>query len=281
MPYQTIDRFESFDPDRFAAEGIVVVRELARSRVFASAQRDLAWCARALLQKRGDDVSPSARLEEVLYRLYQHDNLATRTICHLGTQPNKLVSANCLKYSPDILAAVRRLFPADAVIGTPAASDTLHVFMPDPKFAKYILPMHQDYPYLMQSEAQLTAWIPFSPPSPGVGGLNVWLGSHRLGVCASKKNEYEHYAAVVDEGRLAGYPKVEVDWNEGDLVLMDSLLLHQGVPNTSADHRVRVVQLFRYTNLAHLSARDLEWASAYYPRTGVRFEERFPDLFEG
>jgi hypothetical protein len=43
-------------------------------------------------------------------------------------------------------------------LASPALSDTLHVFPPGTENLRSNLPIHQDYPYLMQSPAQITVW---------------------------------------------------------------------------------------------------------------------------
>lgn len=43
-----------------------------------------------------------------------------------------------------------------ALIVSPPAGDTLHLFPPGRQFRKYNLPPHQDYQYLMQLPAQIT-----------------------------------------------------------------------------------------------------------------------------
>ena len=80
-------------------------------------------------------------------------------IYDIGTGPAKLLSAMRLKLHPTFVGLARAVFGTSAVLASPTLSDTLHVFPPGAENFRFNLPIHQDYPYLMQSPAQLTLWV--------------------------------------------------------------------------------------------------------------------------
>ena len=80
-------------------------------------------------------------------------------IYDIGTHPAKLMSAIRLKLHPAFDAFARAVLGPAAVLATPGLSDTLHVFPPGSENFRFNLPVHQDYPYLMPSAAQITFWL--------------------------------------------------------------------------------------------------------------------------
>ena len=263
----------------FASHGVVVLDSfLDGVDAFHDLRRDVAWCAQAMLSESGVDASPDDSPEALVARLYELDPTAPKRLCHLGTQPNDLVSAQRLKYDPRLVAVGRRLLGPTAVLASPAASDTLHAIFPGAAFDRYLLPIHQDFPYLLQSESQITLWIPLSEAAPEIGGIDIWSGSHRLGVAETRTSEHGHLESIVAPEALEQFPEVAVEWKLGDLVVMHALTLHRGRANHSSG-RVRLTQLFRYSDLADDSAKRLEWYSKTYPRPGLDFATAYPNCY--
>jgi hypothetical protein len=97
-------------------------------------------------------------------------------------------SFNKIKYSNWLTYIIEKILFTDGIICSPAAGDTLHVFLPDGDIT-YSLPEHQDYQYLMQSPNQITCYIGVTDYNENVGGLEFWLGSNDKGIRNSYKNE--------------------------------------------------------------------------------------------
>ena len=233
------------------------VRVLARHGVVAGAEDDLG---------------------DLLVQLGRIAPLDGRIVADIGTQPNKLVEANRLKYADFVAVLLRKVFGDDAVLATPHAGDTLHLFMPGEEFHKYNLPVHQDYQYLMQSATQATLYLGLSKPYPGAGGLEYWPCSHRNGVLKSNYNSNGSFQVIDAENILAGLACESYFWEVGDVSLFDSLLCHRSIPNSTKD-RGRIVQIFRYSDLRDKIGESYDWRSTVYPRRSVRFEDIHPDLF--
>jgi len=262
----------------YAAHGMVVFPGLlTHDPHFRRYLADIRYLLGRVLARCGQDVAPDEDLGDLVVRLKAVAPLAGRAVADLGTQPNKFVSANQLKYADFVVRLVRLALGEDAVLATPQAGDSLYFFMPGEYFHRYNLPVHQDYPYLMQSPRQTTLYLGLSKPYDDAGGLEVWPGSQKLGVLACDKNENDHYRVLHAEQRLAGLPCERYRWQVGDLGLFDSLMCHRSIPNTSADHG-RVVQIMRYSDLTDADSERYDWASRVYPRRGVTFEEAHPAL---
>jgi hypothetical protein len=231
-----------------------------------------------ILAKHGEKVASHEDLGDLLVRLRRVAPLEGRAIADMGTQPNKLVEANRLKYSDLVLQLLGAAFGPDAILATPHSGDTLHLFMPGEEFHKYNLPIHQDYQYLMQSPTQATLYLGMSTPHEGVGGLEFWPGSHKLGVLQSDRNEHGSFRVIQGERVLKDLEMVEYFWDVGDIALFHSLLCHRSIPNRTPD-RGRVVQLFRFSDLRDPVSESFQWRSTVYERRSVKFEEVHPDLF--
>jgi hypothetical protein len=159
-----------------------------------------------ILARYGEGVGDDEDIGDILVRLKAIAPLDGRIVADMGTQHNKLVEANRLKYADFVMALLRLAFGPDAVLATPQAGDTLHLFMPGEEFHRYNLPIHQDYPYLMQSPLQATLYLGLSKPYPGAGGLEFWPGSQRLGVLPCGLNAHGAFEVADAAQTLAGFP---------------------------------------------------------------------------
>ena len=263
----------------YEAHGVVIFPGmLAGEPALQGFLRDLRYLFERVLARHGQALPASEDLGDALVRLKGCAALDGRIIADIGTQPNKLLEANRLKYSDLAMQLVRMAFGEDAVIASPAAGDTLHLFMPGEEFHRYNLPVHQDYQYLMQSPRQATPYVGLSQPHPGVGGLEYWPGSQRLGVLKSGLNANGSFEVVDAERLMAQFPTESYAWEVGDVSLFDSLMCHRSIPNSTPD-RGRIVQIFRYSDLRDAVAETFDWQSTTYPRRGVSFQDTHPELF--
>jgi hypothetical protein len=231
-----------------------------------------------VMRRYGQSVAKDEDLGEVLVRLKAIAPLAGRLVADMGTQHNKLVEANRLKYADFVTQLLAMAFGPDAVLATPQAGDTLHLFMPGEDFHRYNLPIHQDYPYLMQSPRQATLYLGLSRPHADAGCLEFWPGSQRLGVLGCGFNANGHFEVLEGERVLRDFPCERYYWEIGDVGLFDSLMCHRSVPSSGPSHG-RVVQIFRYSDLRDETAESFDWQSAIYQRRGIYFEDIHSDLF--
>jgi hypothetical protein len=264
----------------FRREGVLVLPAvLARDPLFLEYVAELRTLLLALYAQAGrvaDERAPLARLTTELART--HRPLVGR-IYDIGTGPAKLLSALRLKLHPAFTALAHAVFGPGAVVASPALSDTLHVFPPGAENFRFNLPIHQDYPYLMQSPAQITLWLSLGDETE-CGGVTVWRRSHTLGLLPCRRNAHGHLEVVDGERLAADYPVTFVGGGFGDVAVIDTFSLHRSEHNLSTD-RTRLVQLFRYANLNHPAAAASGWASVP-PRDEARlFGRTHPDKLIG
>lgn len=265
----------------YAEFGVVIFPGLLRDDPdFVAYLDSIRFLFQKILARHGlvGGVGSADDLGDLLVQLDKVCAMDGKIITDMGTQPNKLFHLNRIKYSGMVQQLLGSIWPSDAVVATPQAGDTLHLFAPGERYLPYNLPMHQDYPYLMQSPQQVTFYLGMSDFRDGCGGLQFWESSHKAGVLASTKNRHGAYE-VADVDAVAGrYPEVSYHWNAGDFAFFDSLLCHRSIANGARDAG-RVVQIFRFSNLNHPVAGQFNWYSTSYGRRGVHFDAAFPELF--
>ena len=247
---------------------------------FIAYRADLARLAGMMLDARRPAPPAPRDLESALLELARIDRPAVGKLFDLGTRPAKLLSAMRLKVNPTVQFLARLALGDAALIATPSQSDTLHIFPPGAENFRFNLPEHQDYPYLLQSPSQVTLWINFGSFAPAVGGLTFWSGSHRLGILPQCRNEHRHFKAEVTPADLKPFPRFDCVADVGDLVMMNTHLVHASIENHTPD-RVRVVQLFRFSDLADPQAIRMQWQSADFRGAGLTFEAAHPELVRG
>lgn len=262
--------------------GVVIFPGLLKGQSFFEQYlENLRFVFRKILARHRVEPKGTEDLGELLVLLDKVRAMDGKIITDLGTQNNKFFSFNQLKYSDFVAGVLAAIFPDDAVPATPQSGDTLHFFAPGEKYRPYNLPIHQDYQYLMQSPEQVTFYLGLSAYHEGVGGLNFWEGSHKLGVLACGKNKHGAFEVTDGLKLMEGFTEVSHHWNPGDFAFFDSLLCHRSIPNQTTQHG-RVVEIFRFSNLNNPTAEEYNWYStAYNNRRGVEFVSECPELFTG
>jgi hypothetical protein len=258
--------------------GVIVFRKLLQGDPdFERYLADLRWMFSRLYARHNRKLE-SNDLGDIIATLATFDPMAGMIVADMATMPNKFVSANRVKFSSWMNAALEAIFGPDAVIASPHAGDTLHLFMPGSVYHKYNLPIHQDYQYLMQGPKQTTLYIGMSNPHSDGGGLEYWPRSNKLGVLKSSLNENGHWEVVDFDRVLHEISSHKAFWEIGDVAIFDSLMCHRSVENETSD-KGRVVQILRFSDLTHPDSERFNWRSTVYPgRRSTTFEEAFPEL---
>lgn len=251
---------------------------LCREEGFLRYVADLGRLTNTLGAEIGLSWSSDLRLEERLTILAEANRRSVGAIYDIGTRPAKLISAAGVKFHPHLLSLMAACFGGNPLLAFPTLSDTLHVFPPGEENYKYNLPIHQDFPYLLQSPEQITVWISLSAKAEGAGGITVWPTTQKLGIVRHRKNDLGHYESVLPEAELARYPSLCVEADFGDVLIANSLCLHRSEPNRTSD-QTRITQLFRYSNLACAEAARHRWVSSEYTNLGELFPRLYPDCF--
>jgi len=148
----------------------------------------------------------------------------------------KLREFHALAQHPCILAMFEKLFD-----GPVFAHPRNIARMIGPGTARFTTPPHQDNWYIRGSEETWTLWMPLGDCPETMGGLAVMPGSHHGG--KRKMRRAEGAGGNEVEG-LEEHEWLYSGFEAGDVVVFQSLTIHQGVDNRS--DRVRVSIDFRY-----------------------------------
>lgn len=253
---------------------------LRNDPLFLSYLHDLENLTKVLLRNVCSTPLQGLDLADMITALAAADRPSVGKLFDLGTRPAKLLTAQRLKIHPVLTALTSAAFGPDALIASPSQSDTLHLFPPGQANWRYNSPLHQDYPYLLQSPRQITFWINFGRYIPDVGGVTFWPGSHKSGVRKQRKGDFGTLIAVVDESELSSHEQQNYIADIGDLLVLNSLVLHRSIKNQTSDGS-RIVQLFRYSDLRDPQAVQMRWVSAEFQNGGSAFEAAHPDLVVG
>ena len=264
----------------FQREGVLVLPSaLARDSLFLDYAAELRTLVLTLYDQAGQPADEKRSLAGLITELARTHRPLVGRIYDIGTGPAKLLSAMRLKLHADFVALARTVLGPAAVLASPALSDTLHVFPPGAENFRFNLPIHQDYPYLMQSPAQITLWLSLGMDTD-CGGVTVWRRSHRLGLLPCRPNTHGHLEVVDGDRLVADHEAVFVGGGFGDVAVIHTFSLHRSEHNLSTD-RTRLVQLFRYADLSLPAATAMGWASVP-PRDELRlFARTHPDKLVG
>lgn len=172
----------------------------------------------------------------------------------VGTRPMKLLSGRALFFTPEIERIINDFFTDGGrkpLLVSPFNGETLHVFPPGEENYRFNLPVHQDYPYLLQSSRQLTFWLNLTNNSGAkAGGIRIFPGTQVHGVARTFAGEHGHYEVVTDS-----YPEFDPSVfqdSEGglfDMYAVDSLTWHTSLRNETED-QVRITYIFRVSDIA-------------------------------
>jgi len=135
------------------------------------------------------------------------------------------------------------------LMGTPLASccHFVNVRMDLPGEEKYLLPPHQDFPYIQGSLNGVTWWIPFVATPLELGPPSWIAGSHKQGVLKVNAYDYEQTGRsggrsfkIVGEDRFehAQYRNEPVAF--GEALILHTLVVHRSEINASKVARVNV-----------------------------------------
>lgn len=209
-------------------------------------------------------------LGQLVRELAEVDRAMLGELYDLGTRPNKLISAMLLKLHPAFLALIEGIF-GDGLLASPLLGDTLHVFPPNDDERLHNLPEHQDFPYFLHSLRQVTIWL--NVTDQPAGGVRCWKESHGHGPLPHDRTATGLYRALHDTG---GYEAVDVIGGRGDIVIMDTCLVHQSIPSETPE--ARVTQLFRYSDISDPESSPWRWRGVGEGSSSPTWAEEFPHL---
>lgn len=228
-----------------------------------------------------DAITAERHLQAVMLEINAKDRKLLGRVYDIGTRPMRLMSGMRLFFNPQIQQIAERFFgkPEDpSILVRPYNGETLHVFPPGEENYRYNLPIHQDFPYLLQSEKQLTFWLNLTNNLNGeAGGVRIYPRTHKLGLPKTTKNAFGHYEVATEH-----YPEfdqsdyVESESGLFELYAIDSLTWHSSLPSTAKDS-TRLTYIFRISDIG-VQDRVPYGADKSNPQ-GKNFEDLYPELY--
>ena len=273
--------FQSMEPylDIFNEYGVLVFRNFFDGDpLYDSFYTDLVNLASIIIEKHDLNIDTSAPLNKILTQISKTHRKEIGFIYDLGTRPLKLTSGVKLKSHNAIIKMLNAVMGEDAILAHPYLGETLHIFPPGDENFKYNLPMHQDYPYILQSPEQVTAYINLGcyQDNSNNGGIRIWPGSHKEGISSSTVLPNSLRITSNAEHFIEQYQSIDINFDQGDFAIFNSLLQHEGIQNHT--DCTRVVQLVRYSNLRNEVSTQNHWQSSEGISKGLQFAEVHKDL---
>jgi ectoine hydroxylase-related dioxygenase (phytanoyl-CoA dioxygenase family) len=198
-------------------------------------------------------------------------------IAKLYKVSRRFPSAKKLGCHPKLTSASARLMNVEFA----ACCHFINIRIDLPGEDKYLLPPHQDFPYIQDSINSVTWWIPFADTSVETGPPRFLLGTHKLGILPVKEFDYESTGRsggksfqIADETR---FNNIDYSCNQsvpfGQAILFDTLLVHRSEPNNSSVARLSV-QL-RFSDPFSVDSFERNYPEGLY--LGNRFSHSYPE----
>jgi Phytanoyl-CoA dioxygenase (PhyH) len=254
----------------FAEQGCFVARGLFRNAdlepIRAAFRRIIGLHRQAMgLPPRPDDSS--APFDDGFLELIELDPDGRRLI-----QMTSMFALPLVQFGADerLARLSRRLMNTDAVI----ASDLQSIHISLPREEAHLLPWHQDYPWVQDSEDALIYWMPIRDLPDGNAALRVALGSHRLGVLRLLERD-GRLMGLADPEVADRFPQRVVSLRAGEALVLSTLLLHRSVRNNG--DTTRWTSQVRHGNFANPKAVRRRWPGPRPDRTP--FSETHPEYY--
>ena len=185
----------------------------------------------------------------------------------------QLESFHSLAHSPPLLGALRTLFGEEPLVHPRHIG---RIVFPNRNEGKTM--PHQDWIHVQGDTMTMTAWLPLGPVPRSAGGLAMLKGSSAFGLRPHYRSR--RLGLLGGAGGIGAMPapmeQQQAEWSttdyqRGDVVLFDSLCLHQALPNLG--DTIRLSLDYRYSALSqpvevasllpHGGAADGGWEEIY------------------
>ena len=150
----------------------------------------------------------------------------------------KLRTFHAMAQHPTLISTLKKLFAGKVL---PHSRNISRIVFP--QSAQYTTPPHQDYIYIKGTYETWTAWIPCGDCPAKLGSLAILPGTHK------EKKVLPTRKAQGAGGRATDLPADSTwlcgDYECGDVLLLHSLCVHQGL-NNETESLVRLSLDYRY-----------------------------------
>ena len=192
------------------------------------------------LKKMGDiDIAPSS-VPDALPEIAEKDR---NLIGRLYKVSRRFVSVKRIAVDPWLAGMSKQLMNTPLV----SACHFVNIRIDLPGEEKYLLPAHQDFPYIQGSLNALTWWIPFLDTTLEMGPPSWIEGSQKLGI---QKVKYIDYETTGQSGgrsfELVGHDRfTDKDFTHkpvlnGKCVVFHTCLIHRSEPNHTNKARINL-----------------------------------------
>ena len=140
----------------------------------------------------------------------------------------------------------------------------------------YLLPWHQDYPYVQDSPDALIYWIPLHDVNEEGGCMMIAPGSHQQGILSVKMNAPTSCVKdlqLADTSVVEKYPHTLLPVKMGDVVVFSTLLLHSSRPNMT--ELPRWTLQIRHGNFENPFSVQKHWPGSHYEQSW--FDDSHPE----
>ena len=137
-----------------------------------------------------------------------------------------------IQHHPNLVRLFEKMFNENVVPHPRLIGRTMF-----PQRNNFTTPPHQDFIPIQGTEETYTAWFPLSALTPQMGGLQVASCSHKSGVYDFEPALGAGATAVVEplHGKWVGNT-----FDQGDVLIFHSLMVHKGVTNRSDQLRMSI-----------------------------------------
>lgn len=129
-----------------------------------------------------------------------------------------------------------------------------------PSDKKFLTQLHQDYTSNLGSPKGYVLIAPLKDIKPNMGPIRFYPASHKHGIVKIRVNKEKNlrksrqYEAVIDNKKILKNSEL-VDANEGDLIIVDFLTLHESTYNSSSN--IRFTMIYRFIDYEDLTSINL------------------------
>lgn len=214
-------------------------------------KKDIIQFQNKLSNKNLDEIEDC--LNNLITKISKKNRKLLSYLYDMGTRPmnfyygKKLLTNNFIENINLNFFQNRTKEKHNPLIVCPYNGETLHIFPPGE--TKYNLPVHQDFPYLLQSRCQLTYWLNLSfSPLNNTGGIRIFSKSNSLKNIEHKKNSNGVYE-ITNYENISSFEQITSNGVLFELYAVDSTTLHQSILNESLD-KSRLTYIFRYSDIS-------------------------------
>jgi ectoine hydroxylase-related dioxygenase (phytanoyl-CoA dioxygenase family) len=176
----------------------------------------------------------------------------------------RLESFHALAHQPEILAVMRALLDESAF---PHPLSICRLMFPHN--TETTTPPHQDYPNNQGTTELYACWVPLSDCPVELGGLAFMPGSHKHGLLPLEFSLGAGNRQAVLPESLKDKPWVTGDYQQGDVLIFHSLMLHRSLDNLtdhmrlSVDYRYQSAHQPLTEECLHPHFKRLSWDEIY------------------